>query len=60
MKSPRDAQVIDLAAYRRYGYTPKPTPRKVDHLKLWTWSLGIAFSLSVWVCLLLFAIWVRG
>ena len=60
MKSPRDAQFIDLAAYRRYGM-PKPTPRgSLDVLKLCTWSLSIAFSLSVWVCLLLLALWWRS
>ena len=59
MKSPRDANFIDLAAYRRYGM-PKPTPRRVDYLKLWTWTLGIALSLSVWTCLLLLALWWRS
>lgn len=59
MKSPRDANFIDLAAYRRYGM-PKPTPRRVDHLKLWTWTGAIIVSLATWTCLLLFAIWIRG
>ena len=62
MKSPRDANFIDLAAYRRYGM-PKPTPPvqyRIDWLKFFTWSLAICFSLSVWACLLLLALWWRA
>ncbi len=48
-----NVRYIDLQRHQpvRYG---------IDWLKFFSWSLAVAFSLSVWVCALLAFIWIRG
>ena len=58
---PREnVRFVDLAAYRRLGHDEPVKYEGVDLLKMFTWSLAILLSLSVWAGLLLLGLYLRG
>lgn len=57
MKNPRDAQFIDLAAYRRFGYPKPPQPAPVRSRRIVTCVLSFALGLAAWACFVAFVLW---